>query len=1023
MDCRTSKRVFLLAAIGLCSLACPLHAQKLQPHFSHLSLENGFSNLTVFDVVQGYFGYIWFATEYGLCRYNGHNMEVYTHNPNDSTSISDNAVSTLFVDKAGTMWVGGSNIINRFDYKNKKFTRFALPQERIIRRITEDEEGHLLIASSKGLFVFDKITGKVTLAGQFIPAIMGDSLNGLKRTSDFVWDKEGRLWLAIINEIVCVDWRFKKVINRWQIDPAYPGPQHDGNINGLAFDHDGNLWFGIGFVANQLVRLSPSTGQIKRFSAEEMHIQEATDNRFVRSLCDRKGRIWFAGLHAGLCMYDPKANKFQQFLYDPLVESGPSSNSIRCLYEDRDGSIWVGTNGYGVGHFQPEHDNFTVIQPRLNEQPTLPDNWCRAAIEDKSHQLWLGTFGGLARIDQQTGKMLVYSNRKDDKNQIIFNSIRSLACDSSDCVWIGTSNGLNRYEPLQNKMRPIAMQDSSAGKLIWSLIVTRAGEVFAGLTHGLHLWNPVTGVMDNFSNDPVFKPYADRSTQAIFESLDGSIWLGFNGSGLLRWDRKNKTVKTYLHDPANPHSLPDDHVYCIKEDHNGELWIATQSGIARLTNPGSGEFQIWNTDGGLPGNRCGAIQVDPQNRIWFGTNRGLCCLDSDRKSIHTFSSGDGLPTQEFNNQEATSLQDGRLCYPSLRGFVLFNPNEILNEEAKGSPVTYLTGFKVFYKKFDLQDIPEIVQHIDLGHDQNFFTFELASLFFESPEKCQFRYKLDNFDKDWITTREPIANYTNVPGGDYVFHFKSTIDPNNWNTPEKIITVHINTIFYKTGWFFLLLGCFGAAVVYWFYRFRVKQALQISHLQTQAAHLEKDKAMVQYQNLVNQFNPHFLFNSLASLDGLIFTDQKLASKFLGQLSKIYRYLLENKTNELVTLRQEVNFVEHYIALLKTRFGAGIEFSMQLPEADLSRLIIPVTIQILIENAVKHNLTSIENPLIIAIVADGRYLTVRNNLVSRPMVANSNKKGLDNLSSLYRFISPLPVEINNDGQFFTIRIPLI
>jgi sensor histidine kinase YesM len=257
----------------------------------------------------------------------------------------------------------------------------------------------------------------------------------------------------------------------------------------------------------------------------------------------------------------------------------------------------------------------------------------------------------------------------------------------------------------------------------------------------------------------------------------------------------------------------------------------------------------------------------------------------------------------------------------------------------------------------------------------------------------------------------------------VFHFKSTIDPNDWDTPEKTILIHVNTVYYQTWWFRILLAVIAIALVYFLYRFRVRQALQIGRLQTQAAHLEKDKTMVQYQNLVNQFNPHFLFNSLASLDGLIFTDQKLASRFLGQLSKIYRYLLENKGNELVTIQQEVSFVENYIALLKTRFGAGIEVVIKLPEGCMSRHIIPVTIQILIENAVKHNLTSVESPLKILITADERYLTVMNNLLPRPSVQNSNNKGLDNLRSLYTFIAPLPVEIRNDGSFFTIRIPLI
>jgi two-component system LytT family sensor kinase len=156
-------------------------------------------------------------------------------------------------------------------------------------------------------------------------------------------------------------------------------------------------------------------------------------------------------------------------------------------------------------------------------------------------------------------------------------------------------------------------------------------------------------------------------------------------------------------------------------------------------------------------------------------------------------------------------------------------------------------------------------------------------------------------------------------------------------------------------------------------------------------LEKEKSTVQYQNLINQLNPHFFFNSLTSLNSLIHKDQHLASEFLQQLSKVYRYMLDNKTKELVTLRAEVSFLENYIQLLKTRFGKGIEVNINLTNEADTKLIVPVSLQIMIENAVKHN------------------IIVENNLQRKINIEDSNKLGLENFKTLYIYLSSDIVEI--------------
>lgn len=193
---------------------------------------------------------------------------------------------------------------------------------------------------------------------------------------------------------------------------------------------------------------------------------------------------------------------------------------------------------------------------------------------------------------------------------------------------------------------------------------------------------------------------------------------------------------------------------------------------------------------------------------------------------------------------------------------------------------------------------------------------------------------------------------------------------------------------------------------------------------QQSMLEKEKSQANFENLKNQLNPHFLFNSLSSLNSLIFENPELASKFLKQLSKVYRYLLENNQTEYVPLETEIDFVEHYISLLQTRFGKGLEVKMQPPNPDETHYrVIPVTLQILVENAIKHNITYEDSPLKIEIYTQNGYLVVQNNHQPKTRVEGSNKRGLDNLRDLYYYTTGKEAIIESSPLIFTVKIPLI
>jgi hypothetical protein len=191
----------------------------------------------------------------------------------------------------------------------------------------------------------------------------------------------------------------------------------------------------------------------------------------------------------------------------------------------------------------------------------------------------------------------------------------------------------------------------------------------------------------------------------------------------------------------------------------------------------------------------------------------------------------------------------------------------------------------------------------------------------------------------------------------------------------------------------------------------------------AERLEKEKSQVQFDNLKNQLNPHFLFNALTSLNSLIFENQELASAFVQQLSKVYRYVLQNKHKNFVLLSTELDFISHYVQLLETRFQGALNIHFQISEEAKENAIVPVTLQILIENAIKHNIVDRDKKLTIDIITVGDYLVVSNNLQVRKTVESSNKQGLDNLKSLYKFLTDKPVVVEPTEDRFFVKIPLL
>ena len=364
------------------------------------------------------------------------------------------------------------------------------------------------------------------------------------------------------------------------------------------------------------------------------------------------------------------------------------------------------------------------------------------------------------------------------------------------------------------------------------------------------------------------------------------------------------------------------------------------------------------------------------------------------------------------------LQNGHMLTNIKGNLVEFFPERMKLEYPATNPL--ISSIKLPEKSIYLSDEKEIT----LQPDENFISIRFGCLSMQKYYPYAYQYKMDGVNEEWVES-DGIAEavYSNLPPGKYQFKLRTISNDRKWLSTEKHLKITIKTPFYKSWWFISLICIVIGYIIFYTIRARIRNISNIEDLKSKAQLLEKEKTAVMYENLKQNLNPHFLFNSLTSLSSLIRIDQRQAGDFLDKMSKVYRYILKNKENETVPLMEELRFVDLYNQLQKTRFGDGLQIKISIPEEFHYRKIAPVTLQNLVENAIKHNIADDDTPLVILMYVEDDYLVVQNNFQTKGFVETSNKQGQNSMISLYKYLSPRPVIINETEDFYTVKIPLI
>lgn len=946
------------------------------------------------------------GTNNGLNRYDGTHFVQFKKVHNNSNSLSNNQLYALCEDRQGRIWMGTEDGVSYYDKKTGRFRHISTVNNQpltICKNVHCDRAGDVWFTSrQRGLFRYVTKTGVI----QYFPCYPSDRTGGVNMLPNGLVEDPDQpgLWLSERHGLRYFDiarQRFTTHRNNFRNLPVFT----PNDVSALAIDGDRLL------IADQIDRsiivYDRSRKQILKRLAPTSP-QERSNFEIATIFVDRQHNLWVSSWTHKTFFIDARTDRITELVHDKTKSTSLGANSFSAGWQHPDGSIWLGTVN-GIAHTNAERALYDIYDLEALF-PALTDEYGLLTFaEDPDGSWWIGTsIRGLLHYDPTTNRLDVYRLPRGKGLYFWGHPITGLN-QRGDELLIGSENGVYRFNKRTHQFREVVLPPEARSIHLRSFLLQGDrywvfGDGKKTFAYDISRQQWQTHPIRSASTDPRF-----LVRQSLLNRR-GELWLDIYPEGFARFSpRQGSFVVT-----DTRQSDYEATISSLVEDRDGSFLMATILHGLVTYDPVRRREVIRAENESMTLSQCTAALPDHFGNTWVA-DFNVVSVITPQKQVLNFR----LPINEYTTEYTTRLfpmRNGHIMSIQKGHLVEFKPENLL------LPRTHET---VLLNRFILPDTALLLSDsqpaIRLKTEDNSFTFEFGVL--SATTKYRYRYKLEGYDEHWRATMSQTgAVYAKLPGGTYTFKVMA-IDPQGFETAVRTLSIQLATPFYRAYWFWMLAVVLVAGLLLRFYRYRTRQTARIYRLQMQTTQLQHDKTQIQYQNLINHLNPHFLFNSLTSLNSLILTQPKEASVFLKKLSVIYRYILQNKDSELVSLQDELTFTQHYIDLQTTRFGDGLHISQNIHPAYLTRRIVPVTIQNLLENALKHNIIGDENPLQIRIYTDNETLYVENVRQPKDFVETSNKQGLVSLKSLYRYLSQREVKATETATHFVVAVPLL
>jgi signal transduction histidine kinase/ligand-binding sensor domain-containing protein/DNA-binding response OmpR family regulator len=808
-----------LILMGLLLFSFSLFSQKGHYNFSKLDVYDGLSHSHVNAILKDPEGFLWFGTMSGLNRYDGYSFKIFNKKHNDSTSLHDNSILSLFPLPDGKMWVLTSNGTSVYDAHAEKFdtnyykylNSLGLPAGTIASIEKGNNGRYWFLYNNLGLYLYSSIDKKAK-------SFQDLKLNSSEKITSVKEAKDGKLWLVYENNVLQeYDLNAGKII----FSTTDIQKLNKGYCNNLFIDSDGDIW--LSYFGAGAVLFHPPDNSIRLFN-ENSSPSALSSNLVSEVVQDNNGLIWVSTDHGGVTLIDKKNNfRTSYLLNDPKDPRSLSQNSITRIYKDDDGIIWLGTYKQGINFLNTSIVQFPHYRHQELNAKSLPFDDVNRFVEDRSGNIWIGTNGGgLIYFDRKNNTFKQYLHDPNNKNSVSSNVIVSMWIDHEELLWIGTYyGGLNSFDGKKfTHYRHDASDTSSlASDNVWEILEDRQNNMWIGtLGGGLNLLDRKTKRFTRYQQKAGRQsPLPANYVSSILEDRKGNIWVG-TVDGVAVFEKNKTTSVVYQHSNEN-NSLSNNNINCLLEDSKGRIWVGTREGL-NLFNEQTKTFQAFTTADGLPDNMVWDILEDNFKSFWLSTPNGLCkAVPKEEKSrirlfIINFDETNNLQGREFNDNAALKTRAGELIFGGSSGFNIINPSAI--QKPVYNPRIVFTGLQIFNEDVvpgELingrillpQSLPQL-SSVDLKYKENVFSIEFASLNYTHSTRDKYAYMLEGFNSDWLYTdgSHRRVTYTNLDPDHYVFKVKFLKEDGLWSD-IKTLQINIKPPIWRTPGAYIVYG--------------------------------------------------------------------------------------------------------------------------------------------------------------------------------------------------------------------------
>ncbi len=776
--------------------------------------------------------------------------------------LSSNTATCILKDKKGFIWVGTSEGLNRFNgYEFKVFYSLKGDLQCLsnnnVRSITEDHDGNIWVGTLNGLNMYNSVTGKFT---QYYHSNTKNSLSHNEILSTFT-DRAGNIWIGTENGLNKLDLQTKKFTN-YLSDPKNPNDLSAQAISSIVENRNGNLY--VSMWSGGVNELNPKTNKISHIITEKL-LSKGLGSDVVTLMVDNAGMLWMGTFENGVVKFDPDKNEVTSFFeknkkeratsiasiietdkqnlwvgsseglysldrttgkwtfYNYISEFEQDRINLSYLYSESKSSIWIATRTKGIAQIQFDQFKFkTTLTHTL-----FPDaiSSFLSEIEQKGSYLLFGGGNGLIVYNKNTKTYKTFSHT-NETTSISSNYVAHVSVDSKGKIWVLTDKGFDEFDQTTGKFKRHTHNSFLGGVYndndYRGILEIGNGEYWLASDAGIKIFNSNTGKFNHlYSDKNNFNSLSDNRTKSIFKDHKNNIWVG-TFRGLNRYNKSSNTFTRFLFDNQVKGSISSNVINSIYEDSKKNLWICTPNGINKY-NQKNETFEAFDKSKGLSSNSVFSCIEDNSGNIWISSSMGLSRLDSKR-SIYNYDERDGIVGTLLN---CIKNKKGNLIFAGDHGFIEFDPRKIKHNVAP--PPVYITDFTLFNKPIPItkngiltNDISS-TSEISLTYKESVFTFNFAALNYLLPEKNQYAYKMEGFDKDWnYVGGKRTATYTNLDPGKYTFRVKASNNDGLWNEKGTSIKVIITPPYWATWWFRTIVILSVLASAFAFYRYRINQ---------------------------------------------------------------------------------------------------------------------------------------------------------------------------------------------------------